>query len=37
MISSEEYPINARRFIASLHEEKEIRLKGGFYHLNQII
>lgn len=33
---SEEYAISAGAFIAALREQREMRLKGGLYHLNQI-
>lgn len=32
----EEYPISARRFAETLREQREMQLKGGLYHLNQI-
>lgn len=35
-MSADEFPLDAARFIAALREQRDMRLKGGLYHLNQI-
>ncbi|QUY63432.1 hypothetical protein [Gulosibacter molinativorax] len=33
----EEYPIHASRFAEVLREQRAVKLKGGLYHLNQVL
>lgn len=33
----EEHPIGSERFAQALREQRAMRLKGGLYHLNQVL
>lgn len=35
--SSDEYPIAPSQFAATLRQQRAVRLKGGLYHLNQVL
>jgi len=37
MTTQDEYPIDPRRFTRTLLEQRRTRMKGGLYHLNQVL
>ena len=37
MRRDDEYPVDPARFADALREQRAMRLKGGLYHLNQVL